>query len=118
LSCSYVVLMYFFFQAEDGIRDFHVTGVQTCASSDLNAHTLFNLSISLLGTILAAPLARLSGELVPRADDDAAPKYLRSDAIEDRSEERRVGKEGRSRRQTSHEKTITRDDHDETDTIY
>src|SRR5690606_39281013 len=26
-SCSYV----FFFQAEDGIRDFHVTGVQTCA---------------------------------------------------------------------------------------
>src|SRR6266511_3619792 len=25
----------FFFQAEDGIRDFHVTGVQTCASSDL-----------------------------------------------------------------------------------
>src|SRR5690606_41025059 len=24
-------LMVFFFQAEDGIRDFHVTGVQTCA---------------------------------------------------------------------------------------
>src|SRR5690606_3922571 len=24
-------LRYFFFQAEDGIRDFHVTGVQTCA---------------------------------------------------------------------------------------
>src|SRR5690606_41033736 len=23
--------IYFFFQAEDGIRDFHVTGVQTCA---------------------------------------------------------------------------------------
>src|SRR5690606_12826652 len=23
--------MFFFFQAEDGIRDFHVTGVQTCA---------------------------------------------------------------------------------------
>src|SRR5690606_8307161 len=27
--CS--VLFVFFFQAEDGIRDFHVTGVQTCA---------------------------------------------------------------------------------------
>src|SRR5690606_39284340 len=26
--------VFFFFQAEDGIRDFHVTGVQTC-SSDL-----------------------------------------------------------------------------------
>src|SRR5436309_12164487 len=25
------ILCYFFFQAEDGIRDFHVTGVQTCA---------------------------------------------------------------------------------------
>src|SRR5690606_40683488 len=26
-----VILRDFFFQAEDGIRDFHVTGVQTCA---------------------------------------------------------------------------------------
>src|SRR5690606_39877280 len=25
------MLKFFFFQAEDGIRDFHVTGVQTCA---------------------------------------------------------------------------------------
>src|SRR5690606_40316925 len=24
-------VVFFFFQAEDGIRDFHVTGVQTCA---------------------------------------------------------------------------------------
>src|SRR6266511_6078799 len=27
----YFVYFFFFFQAEDGIRDFHVTGVQTCA---------------------------------------------------------------------------------------
>src|SRR5207302_4990879 len=27
----YTLLFFFFFQAEDGIRDFHVTGVQTCA---------------------------------------------------------------------------------------
>src|SRR5690606_12063994 len=26
-----VLCLFFFFQAEDGIRDFHVTGVQTCA---------------------------------------------------------------------------------------
>src|SRR5215475_234461 len=26
-----MILVFFFFQAEDGIRDFHVTGVQTCA---------------------------------------------------------------------------------------
>src|SRR5436309_15446002 len=40
---------FFFFQAEDGIRDFHVTGVQTCA-----------LPIYLLQTIL---------EVDPRAGD-------------------------------------------------
>src|SRR5690606_40594681 len=28
---GYRILILFFFQAEDGIRDFHVTGVQTCA---------------------------------------------------------------------------------------
>src|SRR5690606_40940274 len=28
---SPLVFFFFFFQAEDGIRDFHVTGVQTCA---------------------------------------------------------------------------------------
>src|SRR5690606_40874105 len=27
----HVLVFFFFFQAEDGIRDFHVTGVQTCA---------------------------------------------------------------------------------------
>src|SRR5256885_6246364 len=27
----YVLLFFFFFQAEDGIRDYKVTGVQTCA---------------------------------------------------------------------------------------
>src|SRR5690606_40305372 len=37
VACSFLsspivsTLCYFFFQAEDGIRDFHVTGVQTCA---------------------------------------------------------------------------------------
>src|SRR5207302_3859432 len=34
IVCGYVFLVivfFFFFQAEDGIRDFHVTGVQTCA---------------------------------------------------------------------------------------
>src|SRR5690606_40640586 len=33
--------IFFFFQAEDGIRDFHVTGVQTCA-----------LPISVIATLL------------------------------------------------------------------
>src|SRR5436309_10950703 len=30
-------ILFFFFQAEDGIRDFHVTGVQTCALPILKA---------------------------------------------------------------------------------
>src|SRR5690349_14212937 len=30
-SCYYVSVFFFFFQAEDGIRDLYVTGVQTCA---------------------------------------------------------------------------------------
>src|SRR5690606_39676921 len=31
LVLAFVMEAFFFFQAEDGIRDFHVTGVQTCA---------------------------------------------------------------------------------------
>src|SRR5690606_39467643 len=31
LSVVFFIVCFFFFQAEDGIRDFHVTGVQTCA---------------------------------------------------------------------------------------
>src|SRR5207302_3634364 len=30
-NSAVLCLYFFFFQAEDGIRDFHVTGVQTCA---------------------------------------------------------------------------------------
>src|SRR5690606_40294754 len=30
-SVIHILVFFFFFQAEDGIRDFHVTGVQTCA---------------------------------------------------------------------------------------
>src|SRR5690606_40320054 len=39
-SCSCLLVAsfcFFFFQAEDGIRDFHVTGVQTCALPILEA---------------------------------------------------------------------------------
>ena len=36
---------FFFFQAEDGIRDYKVTGVQTCASSDLQPQEIEILGI-------------------------------------------------------------------------
>src|SRR5438874_8015196 len=66
---------FFFFQAEDGIRDLYVTGVQTCA-----------LPISVHGR------ARLGGAARSGGADDA--RVLPREA---RSEERRVGKECRSR---------------------
>src|SRR5215475_14013965 len=43
-------VFFFFFQAEDGIRDFHVTGVQTCA-----------LPIASKGTQLETKPASISG---------------------------------------------------------
>lgn len=46
-----------------------------------NAHTLFNLAVSVIGTLFAGLLARLSLRLVPTTEDDSAPKYLRQDAI-------------------------------------
>src|SRR5207302_7771548 len=64
----------FFFQAEDGIRGFHVTGVQTCA-----------LPISI--TLAAARPAQAHSYARDTYDNGNWP----------RSEERRVGKECRCR---------------------
>src|SRR5690606_39529972 len=93
----------FFFQAEDGIRDFHVTGVQTCALPIFfRQDRLRGLLVPHLphhrgdalppqeGTGPPAPLAHHQFEPVaPGAHDDGLQH-----AVElDRSEERRVGKE-------------------------
>src|SRR5690606_40208968 len=78
----------FFFQAEDGIRDFHVTGVQTCALP-------ISLSASFTPTQAAAARAATMTTL-PRGS--ALPVTSCSASSSNRSEERRVGKEGRSRR--------------------
>src|SRR5690606_41622165 len=51
------VLFFFFFQAEDGIRDFHVTGVQTCAlpiSAEL-AVKVFNKAFDVFDSIIERP---------------------------------------------------------------
>src|SRR5437762_9224035 len=70
----------FFFQAEDGIRDTSVTGVQTCA---------LPISLGRMG-----PAAK---EAVPMLQGLRSRNY-------ERSEERRVGKECRSRGLAWHEK--------------
>src|SRR5439155_2810789 len=79
----------FFFQAEDGIRDGHVTGVQTCA-----------LPISRQEPEPAKPIA--VSEIVEAAVAAVRPEAERRGvtvAVErpPRSEERRVGKECRCR---------------------
>src|SRR5437016_13478108 len=81
----------FFFQAEDGIRDWSVTGVQTCALPILTRRA--NAAASpgfLVSPGDAAALARRVGDLL----DDARLRRALGAA---RSEERRVGKEWRCR---------------------
>src|SRR5256885_13020242 len=96
--CYEVVI--FFFQAEDGIRDYKVTGVQTCA-----------LPISPSSRI---PLRSWVVQLSKKSDPMPPSIWLCKVAVNEkvrssfrgfatggargvRSEERRVGKEGRSR---------------------
>src|SRR5690606_38432059 len=49
----------FFFQAEDGIRDFHVTGVQTCALPILDRHWVTAEDLGVSQTALDEVFARL-----------------------------------------------------------
>src|SRR5437870_5878608 len=90
---------YFFFQAEDGIRDGHVTGVQTCAlpiSSPLGAWTGTGFEPQ-TQTGHARGLARRDqGRHLYRQRSMARfsqEKRVESPAPAVRSEERRVGKE-------------------------
>src|SRR5207302_7686014 len=92
----FICFMFFFFQAEDGIRDFHVTGVQTCALPICSPRRC-NLARRCSGWWAAAirvyscPTPTRSS---PRWSDDAMKRLPLHD---ERSEERRVGKECRSR---------------------
>src|SRR5256885_3447985 len=83
---SGVHTIFFFFQAEDGIRDYKVTGVQTCAlpilnGSDRRAHD----QVKTCGDTSALLVEN-------RSRDGPCPRIQKL-----RSEERRVGKECRSR---------------------
>src|SRR5690349_23413681 len=89
-------MFFFFFQAEDGIRDLYVTGVQTCAlpiSNDpvCSMHTHLALARFVRGDVAGA-----EAELVASAGRAAGLAYPQG-PFSLRSEERRVGKECRSR---------------------
>src|ERR1039457_7417776 len=50
LSAS--IFLFFFFQAEDGIRDYKVTGVQTCALPICKNHKVLEMAIDLYECIV------------------------------------------------------------------
>src|SRR5690349_24088354 len=105
-------ISFFFFQAEDGIRDLYVTGVQTCA---------LPISPWALAPPNSPRIARLHAKTMPVFVDPQAPPLLSRACVHvpllpspshppngwrngpaathcpARSEERRVGKECRSR---------------------
>src|SRR5690606_40111839 len=96
----------FFFQAEDGIRDFHVTGVQTCALPIYEAGGSGDIKSILAITARTHDVERIIvGEvrLYPHLEEriaEAEDLIYRDAAHQERSEERRVGKECRTRGST------------------
>src|SRR5204863_4196049 len=88
MSLNLANLSSFFFQAEDGIRDLYVTGVQTCALP------IYHDAFVTLGRGVEL-VDRVGGGL--DRGIEAERRDGATDVVVDRSEERRVGKEGRSR---------------------
>src|SRR3989441_8697279 len=93
------VVFFFFFQAEDGIRDKLVTGVQTCAlpiSSPLHQEALDWIRRAKLSLGAEVPEDFIFN-LGPVRFVAELWRVLKPGGRAIRSEERRVGKEGRSR---------------------
>src|SRR2546423_14623484 len=104
--------LFFFFQAEDGIRDKLVTGVQTCALPILALLAILTCDVSkgtrkvgikpgesvlitgagTIGLLTIFILKAMGIEAIDIVEPRAERRTLAA-----RSEERRVGKEGRSR---------------------
>src|SRR2546422_9539706 len=125
-------VFFFFFQAEDGIRDVAVTGVQTCALPIYpHIHSAsMRLGVYLFAFVARSPSIRALFRLIPHRYPPRSPSALTTRwhgitiaaglvaharatarvargrpmarAISARSEERRVGKEGRSRWSPDH----------------
>src|SRR2546426_5722582 len=88
---------FFFFQAEDGIRDYKVTGVQTCALPILDLLGGDPPDVLAEGDPLLLGYAECLLPLVHQLAHLRLRLFaLRAGGVE-RSEERRVGKECRSR---------------------
>src|SRR5256885_9734102 len=90
----------FFFQAEDGIRDYKVTGVQTCALPICNPDQVKAVVDKVIQTFggLDVLVNNAGANLKERTMREMTPeRWHQMVAANLRSEERRVGKECRSR---------------------
>src|SRR5258707_4549955 len=115
LTLLVLICFLFFFQAEDGIRDIGVTGVMTCALlfSSRRRHTRYwrdwssdvcssDLSFAISPSISIVPESTSSRPAMARRSvllpqPDGPTSTVNSPSGMSRSEERRVGKECRSR---------------------
>src|SRR5687767_15249231 len=95
-SYSIYFFFFFFFQAEDGIRDKLVTGVQTCALPILTpgSYQLYSLGAQVPA---ARPAPGVPPPPPPPPLMTMTAVEVGNEDVENRSEERRVGKECRSR---------------------
>src|SRR3712207_7701981 len=94
-------MLFFFFQAEDGIRDIGVTGVQTCAlpifrQSDILFTAQNTTTINGTMTIITEDAHIENVPTYITLQNNLISIFVDPEAT-DRSEERRVGKECRSR---------------------
>src|SRR3989475_8285220 len=71
-----VVVVFFFFQAEDGIRDLTVTGVQTCALPISGVRSLVPRDFQRVPALLRGPVAvGHDGDTTGNLDDVANPGH-------------------------------------------
>src|SRR5207302_4969233 len=89
-------LFFFFFQAEDGIRDFHVTGVQTCALPISGSRGVVQADSAHAEETNCRAGAPLDDRPPTKTDHARVDKWGSPKTDLPRSEERRVGKECRS----------------------
>src|SRR5437879_11603478 len=90
---------FFFFQAEDGIRDTSVTGVQTCALPIFPCQRWQGMSAQFKRQVFLCLAADGLPEAKMRQQNHDPHKEHACDrsAVQKRSEERRVGKECKDR---------------------
>src|SRR2546430_8577293 len=95
------IVVCFFFQAEDGIRDLTVTGVQTCALPILHQQRDGKVNAEQHAVLPEQDDRQQNQNFVNRSGNGIEASWI--DMLKvvprglDRSEERRVGKECRSR---------------------